>query len=185
MVETTGIVDIRGGDEDLAVEEASSVAVEGTAMEVVKTMPVDTMGVAWVLVVLAVRVVWGWLLVLRVLLLTVVGSEVAETRVVGVCRVLGGASVTTAAVLGVCVGVTVGLAGAGMVVLGALVLAGVGSEVLGARVELQGVLRGGLLVERGGLVTARGMVVCSLVIDGCGGEKVTTVAFSIVSSSSP
>lgn len=35
VVETTGVVDVRGGGEDLTREEVSSVAVEVTAAEVV------------------------------------------------------------------------------------------------------------------------------------------------------
>jgi len=170
VVETIGVV-VVGGDEELAMEEASSMAVEGTAVEAVENTPVDTWRVEWVLVVLVARVVCGWLLVVGGLVLVAVGGEVVETRVVCLCGVLSGATVTTA------VGLMVGQASAGLLLVGALVLAGVASEVLGARVELQGVVRGGQ-------VTALGVAVCSLGMDRCG-EKVAMGAFAIVSSPSP
>lgn len=129
------------------------------------------------MVVLVASLVWGRLLVLGGLVLTVVGGEVAETRVVSLCGVLVGAVMRMVAVLGVGVGVMVGLGGAGVVVLGAPVLAGIGGEVLGARLE------GGCSVVGGGHVTTWGRVVCSVGMGGCGGE-VTAAAFSIVSSPS-
>lgn len=46
MVETTSVVDVREGDEDPTTEEVSRVAVEGGAMEVMKSAPVDIMRVA-------------------------------------------------------------------------------------------------------------------------------------------
>lgn len=85
------------------------------------------------------------------LLLIVIGSEVAESRVAGLCRVV--VAVRMVAVLEVCVGVMVGLAGTGVVVLGALMLVSNTSKVLGERVEVQGVLKKGLV--RGGLLVVR------------------------------
>lgn len=46
VVETTDVVDVRGGDEDPIMEEASSMAVEANATEVVENVPVATMGMA-------------------------------------------------------------------------------------------------------------------------------------------
>lgn len=138
---------------------------------------------------LAAKVVCGWPVVLEGLLLIVVGSEVALSRVAGLCRVMVVAAVRMVAVLGVCVGVMVRLAGTETVVLGALMLVSTTSKVFGERVEVQGMLREGLVrgdlvvvrVGRQDEVTAQGMVVCSLGINGCGG-KVVMVAFSLVSS---
>lgn len=130
---------------------------------------------------------------LEELLLTVIGCEVALSRVAGLCRVMMVAAVRMVAVLGICVGVMVRLASIGVVVLGALMFVRTSSEVLGERVEVQGVLKEGLLrgdlvvvrVGKQDKVTAQGMVVCSVVcsmgMNGCR-EKVVMVAFSVVSS---
>lgn len=160
VVETTSVVDIRG-DEDLMTEEAPDVLVEGNAVGLlVENTPVD---IGRVLVAgLVARLVWGWLLVLGGLVLTAVVSGVVEMKVVG------GAEVRRGVVLGGCtVDVMVELTGAGVAVLGVLVLAGTAWEVLGARLELEGELMGGLVVARGGWVRACGVVVCSLGTAGC------------------
>lgn len=177
VVETTSVVDSRE-DEDSTTEEALGVLVESNAVGLlVENMPVD---IGRVLVaVLVARLVWGWLLVLGSPVLTAVVSEVVEMKVVG------GAAVRRGVVLGGCtVDAMVGLTGAGAMVLGVLVLAGTSSEVLGARLELEGELMGGFVVVRGGWVRARRVVVCSLGTAGCVvGEGDMVVFWGVPSSS--
>lgn len=181
------LADIGGGDGDLTMEEASSMAVEGAAVEVVGNALVDPMGLSWI--VPASRMVCGWPLVLEGLLLIVIGSEVALSRVAGLCGVMVVAALRMVPVLGACLGVMVGPAGTGVVVLRALILVGTTNKVLGERVEVRGLLkegrvRGDLVVVRVGRqdeVTAQGMVVCSLGMNRWV-EKVVMVDFSLFSS---